>query len=235
MAQELVDSIIVQPGPSTAYRKDALLKTGGWLDNIFGEDGELTNKMARFGYREETEPRSIVYSDTPRNLTALMYQRARWGVAFYHSRKRNLDLLKEFDKPRSIVFLINLISHGGGFGHGLIWAYIASALLIGANVSFPISDMGAFLGFLVIKLAALQLTIYGIEFLLFGIQLKKWGLTKHLVYFPIMRLIGLILPLWVKLQSMEVLLYWSTKWKDYTDESFKDLRQEVKRSIDPGS
>ena len=58
-AQEVFDSIIVQPGASTAFRKDALLKIGGWTHNQFGEDGEISSRMARFGYKSEFEQRAI--------------------------------------------------------------------------------------------------------------------------------------------------------------------------------
>ena len=94
-AQELFDSIIVQPGPSTAFRKDALLKIGGWTHNQFGEDGEISSRVARFGYRSEFEQRSIVYSDSPQNFRSFVAQRSRWSIAYYHSRGRNLEQIKE--------------------------------------------------------------------------------------------------------------------------------------------
>jgi cellulose synthase/poly-beta-1,6-N-acetylglucosamine synthase-like glycosyltransferase len=81
-AQELFDSIIIQPGPSTAFRKEALLKIGRWTHNQFGEDGEISSRMPRFGYRSEFEQRSIVYSDLPQTLGGFIAQRSRWSVAY---------------------------------------------------------------------------------------------------------------------------------------------------------
>ena len=93
-AQELFDSIIVQPGPSTAFRKDALLKIGGWTHNQFGEDGEISSRLARFGYKSEFEQRSVVHTDLPRTLRGFLIQRSRWSIAYYHSRGRNLEQVK---------------------------------------------------------------------------------------------------------------------------------------------
>ena len=103
-AQDVLDSIITQPGASTAFRRDALIKVGGWKDNIFGEDGEITNRISRYGYRGEFEPSAIVYSEHPSTLTGLLEQRSRWGVAFYHSRGTNLRLVRELTKSQITYF-----------------------------------------------------------------------------------------------------------------------------------
>ena len=227
--QQLVDSILALPGSSTAFRRDALLKVGGWMDNIFGEDGEITNRMARFGYRGEFEDRCIVYSDAPETLIGLMQQRARWGVAFYHSRGRNLELVRDFTCPRSLVFIQNLISHGAGFGHGLVWPYLAAAIITG-TLTFPLSYIPTFL---IWKLVAVQLAIYSLQVALISYTMKKIKRSEDIKYFPVMRLVSMILTLIVKPQVTEVLLSWSAKWKEYTDISFKDLRKEVNKSVDP--
>ena len=70
-AQDILYSIITQPGASTSFRRDALIKVGGWRDNIFGEDGEITNRISRYGYRGEFEPSATVYSEHPSTLTGL--------------------------------------------------------------------------------------------------------------------------------------------------------------------
>ncbi len=228
-AQDLVDSILAQPGPATAFRRDALIKVGGWTDNIFGEDGELTNRIARFGYRGEFEQRSIVYCDEPDSLIGFMQQRARWSVAFYHSRGRNLKVVKEFRSPRSLVFLYNLLSHGVGFGHGLIWAYIGASIIAG-TLDFPVTHLPAFL---IWRLVAVQLAIYGIEVILYAYSLNKLKKLSDIKYFPLLRLMSMVLTMLVKPQVTEVLLSWSSRWKEYNNDSFRDLRKEVNISVDP--
>jgi cellulose synthase/poly-beta-1,6-N-acetylglucosamine synthase-like glycosyltransferase len=226
--QELYDSIIVQAGAYSVFRKAALLKVGGWVDDQFGEDGELTNRMARFGYKQGLELHSIVYTDFPESLMDLMNQRARWSVAFYHSRGKNLDLVKEFNKPRSIIFLINLISNGIGFAHSLAWAYIAASFL---TQNFSLFEIGSFLG--ITKIALIQAIIYTVEIIILTYYLHKYKKINYIKYFPLVRLVGFILSALVKPQALEVMLSWSCKWKEYDKNAFKALRREVKASLDP--
>lgn len=228
-AQEIVDSIITQPGSSTSFRREAVMKAGGWIDNIFGEDGEITNRLSRMGYKEEFEQRSVVYTEHPASLKGLMQQRSRWGVAFYHSRGRNLRLVKENENPRSFVFIWNLLAHGLGLGKSMVWPFLVATILVG---TLDISAHGIPF-YIIAKLAAVQLIIILIQILIYAYPLKKLGKVHHLLYFPFIRLINMILNLIVKPQVVEILLFWSTKWKGYDDESFRALRKEVNRSIDP--
>jgi cellulose synthase/poly-beta-1,6-N-acetylglucosamine synthase-like glycosyltransferase len=231
-AQDVLDSIITQPGSSTSFRRDTLIKVGGWRDNIFGEDGEITNRIARYGYREVFEPSATVYSEHPPTLTGLLQQRSRWGVAFYHSRGRNLRLVRELRNPRSFIFLWNIASHGGGLARSLIWPYLAASTISGVlNLSY-ITE-GSASSILLSKLIAIQISVVVIQLALYGYRLKKEGKLKDLKYYPFLRLVNFILNAIVKPQVIDVMLFWSSRWKEYSNESFRDLRKVVNRSIDP--
>jgi cellulose synthase/poly-beta-1,6-N-acetylglucosamine synthase-like glycosyltransferase len=227
--QELYDSIIVQAGAYSAFRKSALVKVGGWVDDQFGEDGELTNRMARYGYKIELELRSVVYTDFPESLIGLMNQRARWTVAFYHSRGKNLELVKDIHKPRSIIFLINLISNGLGFAHSLAWAYIAASFV---TQNFSLFEVGSYLA--ITKIALIQAIIYLVEIIILTYYLHRYEKIDYIKWFPILRVVGFILSALVKPQALEVMLSWSCKWKEYNKDAFKALRKEVRASLDPG-
>jgi cellulose synthase/poly-beta-1,6-N-acetylglucosamine synthase-like glycosyltransferase len=234
-AQEVFDSIIVQPGASTAFRKDALLKIGGWTDNQFGEDGEISSRMARFGYRSKFEQRSIVYSDSPQTLQGFLAQRSRWSIAYYHSRGRNLKQVKELASPRALVFLHNLESHGAGFGLNFAWVLIAAAILAG-NTNFFLADLTtpqSFLSTLFIKLTGIHIVITATQVLLFAYTLKKLNRFGDIKYYPFMRFLNMILSMWVKILATEAVLSWSSKWPIYNDEAFRDLRKYMHRNIDP--
>jgi cellulose synthase/poly-beta-1,6-N-acetylglucosamine synthase-like glycosyltransferase len=231
-AQEVLDSIITQPGASTSFRREALVKAGGWKDNIFGEDGEITNRISRYGYRELFEPRSIVYSEHPSTLIGILQQRARWGVAFYHSRGTNLRLVRELRNPRSLIFLWNLASHGGGLARSLIWPYLL-ATTVSAMLNLAFIPEQSALPILLAKLFAIQLSIIVIQLVLYGYQLNKVKKLGDIKYYPFIRFMNLILNVVVKPQVIDVMLLWSSKWKEYSNESFKDLRRVVSRSIDP--
>lgn len=234
-AQEVFDSIIVQPGASTAFRKDALLKIGGWTHNQFGEDGEISSRMARFGYRSEFEQRSIVYSDSPQTLSGFLAQRSRWSIAYYHSRGRNLEQVKELASPRALVFLHNLESHGAGFGLNFAWILIAAAIITG-NTNFFLANFTvpeSFLATLFIKLTGIHLLITVPQVLLYAYSLKKLNRLGDIKYYPFMRFLNMILSMWVKILATEAALSWSSKWSRYSDEAFRDLRRYMNRNIDP--
>jgi cellulose synthase/poly-beta-1,6-N-acetylglucosamine synthase-like glycosyltransferase len=231
-AQDVVDSIITQPGSSTAFRREALIKSGGWVENIFGEDGEITNRISRLGYRTIFEGRSTVYSEHPETLLGFLQQRARWGVAFYHSRGRNLRLLSEFHTPRSLVFFWNLVGHGAGLGKTLIWPFLVASILTGVFNLATLDEFSA-AATLIVKLVAIQASIVAIQLSLYAYKLHKAHRLSDLAFFPFIRLVNLLLNLLVKPQVVDVLLHWSSKWKVYNDDSFRDLRKEVNKSIDP--
>jgi cellulose synthase/poly-beta-1,6-N-acetylglucosamine synthase-like glycosyltransferase len=236
-AQELFDSIIVQPGPSTAFRKTALIKIGGWTHNQFGEDGEISSRIARFGYRCKFEQRCIVYSDLPGTLGGFVAQRSRWSIAFYHSRGRNLEQVKDISSPRAFVFLHNLESHGAGFGLNFAWVVLAAALVTG-NTNFFLSDLTPsqiFLATIFIKLTAIHILISGAQVLLYSYTLKKMNRLDDIKYYLVMRFLNVVVSMWVKVVATETLLRWSSKWSKYGDDAFRDLRNYMHSNIDPGT
>jgi cellulose synthase/poly-beta-1,6-N-acetylglucosamine synthase-like glycosyltransferase len=237
-AQEVFDSILIQPGSSTAFRREALMRAGGWADNIFGEDGEITNRIARYGYRGVFEAQSLVYSEHPETLKGLMQQRARWGVAFYHSRGRNLRLTTEFRTPRSFLFIWNLLQHGTRFGRTMIWPYIAASLTIGLlGLAFPNMLSRAapdeIPWILIAKIAGIQLLLTTVHLVLYAYRLHKVKALSSLKYYPAIRLVNMILNFVVKPHVMAIMLSWSSHWDSYTTQSFKELRKIVNTSIDP--
>lgn len=235
-AQELFDSIIVQPGAFTTFRKSALIKIGGWIHNQFGEDGELTSRMARFGYRSEFEQRSIIYSDSPQNIRSFVAQRSRWAIAYYHSRGRNLEHTKELASPRALIFLQNLEVHGAGFGLNFAWILLAAALLT-PDSGFFLADLASpqtFLATLFIKLIGIHFVITAVQVMLYAYALKKVNRLKDIKYYPVMRLLQIILSMWIKILATEAILRWSSKWLKYSDEAFRDLENYMNEEIDPG-
>jgi len=230
--QELVDSILVQSGAYSVFRKDALIKIGGWVDNIFGEDGEITHRLGRYGYKLEFEPKSFVYSSVPESLFRLMDQRTRWGIAFYHGRGRNLELvrdLREYRTPRAFVFLIAMISHGIGFGQSMALPFFAGSIITGIYFSIHHFNL-----LWLERLIMLEFLFYGLSITMFIYFLAKLKIFSYIKYFPLMRVFGFVVRLFVKPHAMDIILYWSSKWKEYNNESYQDLRREVRR-VDPAN
>jgi hypothetical protein len=120
----------------------------------------------------------------------------------------------------------------------MIWPYLAASIAIGSlGLGFPnlLSRVASdeILWILLAKIAGIQLTITTVQLVLYAYQLRKVKALYCLKYYPAIRLVNWILNLIVKTHVMDVVLSWSSNWKDYTTESFKDLRKTVNTSIDP--
>jgi cellulose synthase/poly-beta-1,6-N-acetylglucosamine synthase-like glycosyltransferase len=234
--QSSADSVLVQPGAFSVFRRADLIKVGGWTQNQFGEDGEITNRIGRCGYKVIFEPDSLMYGDVPESLQGIMSQRARWNIAYYHSRGRHLDLvtdIREFRRPRSIFFLLNILSHGGAIGHGLMWSTFAAVLLAGTFQVNVFSHMPALLA-LPFEVLLIPVVIYLLTLIMLLYYLQKYLHKVNLVrYFPVVWLYSIINMTLVVITAMEVALFWSSKWKKYSDDAYLDLRKEIKKGVDP--
>jgi len=80
----------------------------------------------------------------------------------------------------------------------------------------------------VIQIIALLLQLASMVYFL-----HRFNKLQYIVYFPILRLLGIILGVIIKPAVMETLLAWSSENKKYTDEAFKSLRHLIRTRIDP--
>jgi cellulose synthase/poly-beta-1,6-N-acetylglucosamine synthase-like glycosyltransferase len=240
-AQETFDALLIPPGCSTAFRRSTLKITGGWVDNIFGEDSEIGNRVARYGYKVAFEPKSIVYSQVPDTLMGVMHQRARWGVAFYQSRGRNWRLARELWTPRSLFFQWELLSQGSRFAKNMIYPTFAALIIMGWMMIIPglvqpdianFPQMSDVLWILTLKIVSVNLLLTIVPLILLTYALHKVRKVSAIVYYPFLRIVDLIITLIVRPTVAEALLHWSVRWKTHTTESFKALRKVVKR-VDP--
>ena len=111
----------------------------------------------------------------------------------------------------------------------MLWPFFAASIATG-TLSLALADIPFFL---LLKLAAIQASITGIMLVLYAYRLHKVGKLRDIKYFPFLRGVNLLLNLVVKPQVLEILLSWSPRWKKYSTESFKDLRREVRKNVDP--
>jgi cellulose synthase/poly-beta-1,6-N-acetylglucosamine synthase-like glycosyltransferase len=72
-------TVLVAPGPVSAFRADILRGLGGVPGETLTEDFDLTLALVCRGFRVVYEPRAIAYTDAPRSDAELQSQRIRWG------------------------------------------------------------------------------------------------------------------------------------------------------------
>lgn len=225
---ELIDSVLSQPGAFSTYKKDALIKVGGWADHQLGEDGEITVRLGRCGYRNTYEPQSISYSDVPSNLRDLREQRVRWCIAFYHARAANLNVIKEFSGPLSFVYGLALLRQVSILASGLFVPFMVAQAVMGNN--FSIYNIMSIFG-ISMGLASIELLTYGLQMIVntyFLFKSKRLDLVKYL---PFVRLYDMIHSMFFEPEATEILVSVSSRWKEHNKELSQALRKKIRQGI----
>ncbi len=77
--QDALGSIATIPGAAGAFRREALLGSGGLSSDTLAEDTDLTITVGRAGWRVVFEDRARAWTEAPATITQLWRQRFRWS------------------------------------------------------------------------------------------------------------------------------------------------------------
>ncbi len=78
-ALSVLDTLTVVPGAVGAWRRDALVKLGGFPGDTLAEDQDLTLAMQVAGYRVLFDAAAIAWTEAPDTARGLAKQRFRWA------------------------------------------------------------------------------------------------------------------------------------------------------------
>ena len=78
-AFDLLNCITVIPGALGAFRKEAIIKAGGFTTDTLAEDCDLTMRMHRLGYLVRNCNHAVSYTEVPETMRQFMKQRFRWS------------------------------------------------------------------------------------------------------------------------------------------------------------
>jgi glycosyltransferase involved in cell wall biosynthesis len=84
-----IDAVPVLPGSKSVYRGELVRRLGGFAAGFNGEDGDLTVRIGRLGYRVVTDPRIQFFTETPATIAHLKEQRVRWFRGRLYVTARN--------------------------------------------------------------------------------------------------------------------------------------------------
>src|SRR5437868_1606263 len=126
-AQAFFRSVNVIPGPIGIFRRTAIEATGGYDNDTFAEDFDMTVKILAAGWKINYEPKAVAYTEAPEVLLDIIKQRYRWSRGILQALRKQKHLL-----TRTNVNITTPLSLWYMIFEGLVWP----AMNIFANVFF---------------------------------------------------------------------------------------------------
>jgi cellulose synthase/poly-beta-1,6-N-acetylglucosamine synthase-like glycosyltransferase/spore germination protein YaaH/peptidoglycan/xylan/chitin deacetylase (PgdA/CDA1 family) len=96
-AFETLNCITVVPGAVGAWRRELLIRAGGFTHFTLAEDADLTMTIRRMGYSIAYDDQAIALTEAPDTVRAFIRQRYRWMYGTLQAAWKHIDALF---KPR---------------------------------------------------------------------------------------------------------------------------------------
>lgn len=104
--QAFLRLVNIIPGPIGMFRKDAIIEAGGYQNDTYAEDCDLTLHLISQGYKIDYEIDAVSYTEAPEELTDLLKQRYRWTRGILQSVLKHKDYLWKLHKNFSMSMVI---------------------------------------------------------------------------------------------------------------------------------
>ena len=104
--QAYLKLVNIIPGPIGMFRKDAVIKAGGYQSDTYAEDCDLTLHLISDGYKIDYEIDAVSYTEAPEDLMDLLKQRYRWTRGILQSILKHKDMLWKVHKNFSMSMVI---------------------------------------------------------------------------------------------------------------------------------
>jgi cellulose synthase/poly-beta-1,6-N-acetylglucosamine synthase-like glycosyltransferase len=92
-SQGFLRVVNVIPGPIGVFRREALMRAGGYDTDTFAEDADLTLKLLTAGWHIAYEERAIAYTEAPERYLDLVQQRYRWTRGILQALRKRVSWL----------------------------------------------------------------------------------------------------------------------------------------------
>jgi poly-beta-1,6 N-acetyl-D-glucosamine synthase len=96
-AYALLNAITVVPGAVGAWRKDAIVNAGGYLNDTLAEDMDLTWRLRTSGWRIANESDAYAYTEAPESFGGFFRQRFRWAYGTLQCLYKHRQAMFHYD------------------------------------------------------------------------------------------------------------------------------------------
>ena len=178
---EFIDAVYVTPGPLSLYRRNLLVKLGGFDTKNMTEDIEIAWRFLSKGYKVKMASAAKTYTKTPEKFSAWWKQRIRWNIGgmqtmmkYKYVFLRNYGILSHFIWPFfSLSYFLSVLGMGL-FAYLIVkymsnqLSFVVQATMIGVN---PLKHWQLWL-------VPDIFTIFGITVFLLSIAMIKLSLSS---------------------------------------------------------
>jgi len=88
-----LNCICVVPGAIGAWRREVILKAGGFINDTLAEDTDLTLTVLEMGYRIDYEENAIAWTEAPDTIGGFLQQRFRWMYGTFQALWKRRSML----------------------------------------------------------------------------------------------------------------------------------------------
>lgn len=92
-AQGFLRVVNIIPGPIGVFRREALVRAGGYDTDTFAEDADMTLKLLTDGWHIVYEERAIAFTEAPESYVDLVKQRYRWTRGILQALRKRASWL----------------------------------------------------------------------------------------------------------------------------------------------
>lgn len=178
---DFINSVYVTNGPFSIYRKDLIIKVGGFDPKNMTEDIEITWNLLSKGYKSKMSYSAKVYTIVPRTLSGWINQRIRWNLGGWQTLHK---YRKHFLKGENLFgyFVMNYVALSFllalvGFFLVLRAFFLKGIFYIG-GIPFLFQGYNPF-KFIEIKFVFSFLLLFGLIFLVLVIIFYKLAIGKE--------------------------------------------------------
>ncbi len=202
------NAVFITPGPFSIFKRDVLLKIGGWKHAHGTEDMEIAMRLQEQRLTIVNSPQTHVFTTAPKTLRSLYKQRVRWTYGFLMNTLdyRHMIGKKKYGALGTIVLPSALISIGTVLYltsmvvihlTNRMWSYFIKVDTVGVSLSPTIPALDPFfinttsLALIAYMLIGFALSLIWLGKRLSETQLSPWSVPLYLMTY------SFIAPLWL--------------------------------------
>ena len=93
MTEGLIGAISIVPGGCAAWRREALVRAGGYSHDTLAEDADLTLSLQSLGYSIVQEIEAVAWAEAPLTVQGLFKHRLRWTYGNFQTLYKHRSML----------------------------------------------------------------------------------------------------------------------------------------------